>query len=159
MFNPEFRILFTQEIDNEMPLFDQHVVSALFICGFNVFVIAIMCLFIYNYVNPLKFLWQQLTPGNELLEISVILTSLFAAYMLITVVKDLGEALHKHVDKLNIQIEDKKQEILNLTKKIDKLKNEIEHSKRIVDKYKSGCEERDEKIRQLTDYIKGGDTW
>ena len=119
MFNPEFRIMFTQEAGNgDFPFEDQHIVASITICAINA-----LCFVSLGWIGykmmllgaqlskyVLEFLSNSLTPKNELTELLLIFISLAAAGVMFYTMKGLADLLDNGFAKLKneIQIKDKR---------------------------------------------------
>jgi len=123
MFNPEFRVMFTREAHNEMfPLIDNHIVSAIVVCGFNVFCILSLGWIAYKTLYfgagvaqcVWSLIWESLTPGNELVEITLILSSLVATGIMFSTMKRMADLLDEGFVKLKNEIKAKDEHIKEL---------------------------------------------
>ena len=134
MFNPEFRYLLVQEERNGqmMPLVDPHVLGAIFVCGINGIAISTICFLLYKfwgYVSiPFKkllvLLWNSLTPGNELFEIAVIISSIICCALIFFVIQDMAEVLDSGFTKLRNELNKKDERIRELEEQVCLLREE-----------------------------------
>lgn len=128
MFNPEFRYLLAQDERNGqmMPLIDPHVFTALFVCGINGIALATTCFLLYNvsdYVsipvkNLLTPLWNSLTPGNELVEMTIIISSIICSVTLLVLVRSVADVLESGFTKLRNEIKEKDERIRELEEEL-----------------------------------------
>ena len=123
MFHPEFRILFTHEAHNQLlDEINTDIVSVIFVCGFNVCSILTFCFGVYKMISfgffyvglLMKFIWENLTPGNELLEITIILSSLVVSGLMFSTMKAISDLLDVRFVKLKNDIKMKDEYIEEL---------------------------------------------
>ena len=129
MFNPELRIMFTQEADNgHLPFADQHIVAAVAVCAINalcfvslgwiVYNILLLCSDVTKYL--LTFLLNNLSPGNELTELLLIVISFSAAGFMFYTMKCLADLLDNGFLKLKNEIQNKNNRIKELEDELQK---------------------------------------
>lgn len=131
MFNPEFRYLLVQEERNGemMPFIDPHVFGAIFVCGTNGLVLGSIVwiaykLFGYSGTAAKYFwtaLWNSLTPGNEWLDLAIIISTLISGIVMMFALKGMGDVLDKGFTKLKNEINKKDERIRELEAKIASL--------------------------------------
>jgi len=129
MFNPEFRIMFTQEPGNDVfPFADQHVIASITICAINalcfvslgwiVYNILLLCSDLAKYL--LAFLLNSLSPGNELTELLFIVISFAAVGFMFYTMKCLADLLDNGLLKLKNEIQIKNNRIKALEDELQK---------------------------------------
>jgi hypothetical protein len=139
MFNPEFRIMFTQEADNEFMrpnnrsiemIFLISVITLIFVIGVSYIAYTSLLLGIQLINNIWHLLPNSiLTPGNEFLEIGLILLSLAAAGFMFSAMKGFSELIDGKITKLINDNQTKDVRIKALEAEIDKkiqIINELE---------------------------------
>jgi hypothetical protein len=112
MFNPEFRIMFTQEADNEFMspnnrsiemIFLISVITLIFVIGVSYIAYTSLLLGIQLINNIWHLLPNSiLTPGNEFLEIGLILLSLAAAGFMFSAMKGFSELIDGKIQLPNL---------------------------------------------------------
>lgn len=127
MFNPEFRYLIAQEERNGqmLPNID-YALSATVVCIANLLCVLVAGWSVYNIFNYIaivtKYLatsfWNILTPGNEWLEIVLMLSSLVAATMVYKSLKGMGDILDSKFTELKDLISKKEEHIKDLEEKL-----------------------------------------
>jgi ABC-type multidrug transport system fused ATPase/permease subunit len=128
MFSPEFRVMFTQEANNEIMLFDNQYISLQII----MFVVGVLVMFSLGWLGYLllllvsqlttygwTLLWNSLTPGNELIELILIVTSLVAAGFMFSAMKGLSELIDNKFRKLKNENQIKDARIKALEAELD----------------------------------------
>ena len=129
MFNPEFRIMFTQEAGNgDFPFEDHHAIASITICAINA-----LCLVSLGWIGykmlllgaqvskyVLEFLSNSLTPRNELMELLLIVISLAAAGIMFYTMKGLADLLDNGFAKLKNEIQIKNNRIKELEDELQK---------------------------------------
>jgi hypothetical protein len=73
---------------------------------------------------PFEYIWSILTPGNELLELALIASSIFAGVMWILTMNELTKKLDISFEKLKTQLKEKDLRIIELESELEWLKNE-----------------------------------
>lgn len=131
MFNPELRYVLVQEERNGemMPFIDPHVFAAIFVCGTNVLVLGSLSwvtykLFGYSGIAAKYIwtaLWNSLTPGNEWLDLTLIISTLISGIVMFFALKGMGDVLDKGFTKLKNEINKKDERIRELEAKIASL--------------------------------------
>ena len=137
MFNPDFRHLLVQEEHDGLivPLVDPHIFIQLllmfiFMVSFlSVAIITILTL--YNVASVItEYTWSLLTPGNQLLEITFITTSIVCAIIMLLSFKCMSDVLDAGFTKLKEELNTKERRIQELELKL--LLVEEDTSKKIV---------------------------
>jgi hypothetical protein len=124
MYNPELRFLIAQE-NGEMfpfPFIDTHIFAAVIVVGINLFISSFVIMGIYKLAMILlnlsfvacQYLWSILTPGNEILEVALISSSIFAAGMWILAMNELSTKLDSTFEKLKNRLKEKDSRITEL---------------------------------------------
>jgi hypothetical protein len=142
MFNPEFRYLLVQEENNNvmMPFINNDIIITIFIficAGINVLAISTifwMSYKLFGYSSLItKFiwtaLWHSLTPGNQWLEIALLVSSIIAAYFMIIAFKGIEEIIDSGFTKLKNEINKKDEKIKELEAKLLSLEESSKTSK------------------------------
>ena len=140
MFNPEFRYLFVQEENNgEMIQFIDKdiIIITIFICGTNFLAISTifwMSYKLFGYSSLItKFiwtaLWHSLTPGNQWLEIALLVSSIITACLMIIVIIGTEELIDKEFTKIKNTINKKDERIKELEDKLLSLEEASKTSK------------------------------
>ena len=136
MFNPELRYLLVQEEnDNEMrPMLDMaHIISVICVCSMNALlfvcgaVVVVYELFKYsNFITKYlwKALWNSLTPGNQWLDIAIILSSIISGVVIVLAMKCMTDLLDNGFRKLKNEINKKDERIRELEAKLEELELE-----------------------------------
>jgi len=124
MYNPELRLLVAQENGEifPFPFLDTHLFAAVIIVGMNVFISSCVLIGAYKIAMLLlklgfeacQYLWSTLTPGNELLEVALIASSIFAAVMWILAMNELSAKLDSTFEKLKNRLKEKDSRIAEL---------------------------------------------
>jgi len=128
MFNPEFRYLLIQEENNGemLPFVHPYIISSLFVCITN---LVRVCSIIWLAFKAFNFagigtkyvwttLWNSLTPGNELLDMAIIILTLMSGIVMIFALKGVGDVLDKGFTKLKYEFNKKDERIRELEAKI-----------------------------------------
>lgn len=122
MFNPAFIDLFIQEVDNE-----NQIITAIWEGGINVFfigpILAISAYKIFSFVGIilryiLTALWNLLTPGQQWVEITLIVCSIISAVMLIVVFEGMSNIIDNNFEKIKAEIIKKDERIRELEAKL-----------------------------------------
>jgi hypothetical protein len=146
MFSPEFRVMFTQEANNEIMLFDNQYISLQII----MFVVGVLVMFSLGWLGYLllllvsqlttygwTLLWNSLTPGNELIELILIVTSLVAAGFMFSAMKYLSELIDNKFRKLKNENQIKDARIKALEAELDskiQIITELEETDEYIEK-------------------------
>lgn len=123
MFNPEFRYLIVQdgEGDQVRPNID-YLMSGLLVCVINltsVLAVGLATYKVFAYSGIIsKYLftsfWNMLTPGNEFLEIIMIISSLVAGTVMFLSLKGMSEVIDSNFVKLKNLLSEKDARIKEL---------------------------------------------
>jgi hypothetical protein len=148
MFNPELRYFIAEENGEVEPIIDPKLFEGI------IDYIGIICTAIILTLSSYNGVWLLngiLTPGQEWLELILILTSigLFIVCKLIAnfILNDLNESFNK----LKIQIEEKDDEIKRLEKTIEQLTNTNDTSKKEIRELQNENDELNYTIDNLSD--------
>ncbi len=139
MFNPEFRYLLVQEERNGeiMPIIDNHIIAAICVCGVNAVVAcgALMAAYkLFLYAGGMSkylwtALWNSLTPGNQWLDLAIIVSSLICSVVMVMAMRGMADVLDSGFIKLKNEIKKKDERIRELEAKLEEL--ELEKKKEI----------------------------
>jgi hypothetical protein len=132
MYNPELRYLIEQDNGELMPVvIPPFEIGAVLLTIFGSKFIGskfIGSKFIGSYYKiamlPFEYIWSILTPGNELLELALIASSIFAGVMWILTMNELTKKLDISFEKLKTQLKEKDLRIIELESELEWLKNE-----------------------------------
>jgi hypothetical protein len=136
MFNPEFRYLLDQEENDGvmimMPIIDKHIIAAICVCGLNALVAcgAIMAAYkVFLYTGYMsKYLWTQLwnslTPGNQWIDLAVIISSIICSGVMVMAMKGMADVLDNGFIKLKNELKKKDERIRELEAKLELEKKE-----------------------------------
>jgi hypothetical protein len=144
MFNPEFRYLLVQEErnGNMMPIIDKHIVAAICVCGMNALVVcgALMAAYkLFLYTGDMSkylwsALWNSLTPGNQWLDLAIIVTSIISGVVMVMSMKGIADVLDNGITKLKNELKKKDERIRELEAKLE-TKLEVEQKNKNEQKY------------------------
>jgi len=139
MFNPEFRYLLDQEERNGdmMPMIGKHIIAAICVCGMNALVACGALLTAYKlflYTGDMSkylwtTLWNSLTPGNQWLDLAIIVTSIISGVVMVLAMKSMADVLDNGFIKLKNELKKKDEKIRELEAKLEEL--ELEKKKEI----------------------------
>ncbi len=128
MFNPEFRYLLIQEERNGdmIPIIDKHIIAAICVCGINAFVIgliAISAFKVFSYAGVISkyiwiALWNTLTPGQQWLELALIVSSIASAAMMFMAFEGMSNIIDKNFEKIKAEVAKKDERIKELEAKL-----------------------------------------
>lgn len=159
MFNPELRYLLIQEERNGemLPLVPPHVISALFVCITNlVSVCSLVWLAFkaFNYAGiGIRYvwttLWNSLSPGNELLDLAIIILTLISGIVMIFALKGMGDVLDKGFTKLKNEINMKDEKIRELEAKMASLESVSTSEEPNINKNLCSKETEEEEAKRL----------
>jgi Na+/alanine symporter len=138
MFNPEFRFLIAQENGEEllMQLMDHELFTKIFNTVMNMIITFVVTLFackttisifmlvfpVLNYI--LTMVWNSLTPGNQLMELALIITTSFAFILTILTMNEMTNQLDNSFNKLREQCREKDIRIAELEAYVTILTND-----------------------------------
>jgi|688.fasta_scaffold485223_1 hypothetical protein len=137
MFNPEFRYLLVQEEPNDefMPIIDNHIIAAICVCGVNAVVAcgALMAAYkLFLYAGGMSkylwtALWNSLTPGNQWLDLAIIISSLICSVVMVMAMRGMADVLDSGFIKLKNEIKKKDERIKELEAKLEtKVETKVE---------------------------------
>jgi len=163
MYNPEIRYLIDEDNDNRellMPyLLDGYVFAAFTVCGVGLIVVCgliplfkITSLILIQLSHLLEYLWtifwNVLTPGNQLLDIAIMVTSIVAFSALIHTMEGVSDQLDKSFKKLKTDLAERNKKISELELEILKMKESLqETTKKSVEHEKDKVDPRAEDPR------------
>jgi len=114
MFNPEFKYLLAQEADNaeEIQNTDIHIWAAILVCGLNFLILGtlfyislkLLCIFGLYLKLICIYLWNTLTPRNQVLELLAIFTTILAIILMNYTFYKMDEHKNKRFIKLKEDI-------------------------------------------------------
>ena len=150
MYNPEIRYLIAEDNDNRelmMPFVDGYVFAAIIVSVLSLLIVVcgliplfkITCLILIQISHLLEYLWticwNQLTPGNQWIEIAFIITSIVAFSVLIRTMEGVSNQLDSSFTKLKTEIAERNEKIAKLELEIVRLKESIQAtaSKEVVE--------------------------
>lgn len=129
MYNPELRYIIEQDHREVMPLIPNNLFVAVLMIEMTIILTG--CTFTGSYkiaMIPFEYLWSILTPGNELLELALIASSIFAGVMWILTMNELTKKLDISFEKLKTQLKEKDLRIVELESELEGLKNEDKYN-------------------------------
>ena len=141
MYHPEFRYLITEDNDNRelmMPFVDGYVFAAIIVSVLSLLIVVcgliplfkIISLILIQLSHLLEYLWticwNQLTPGNQWIEIAFIITSIVAFSVLIRTMEGVSKQLDSSFTKLKTEIAERNEKIAKLELEIVRLKESIQ---------------------------------
>lgn len=133
MFNPGFRYLLVQE-EREgviVPVVDPHIfvhLLLMFVCMVSCLsVVTITILTLYNVLDVInEYIWSLLTPGNQLLEITFIMTSIVCAIIMLLAFKCMSDVLDDEFTKMKEELNTKERRIQELEAKLLLVEEELQ---------------------------------
>jgi hypothetical protein len=159
MFNPEFRYILVQEQHNGemLPLVPPYVISALFVCITNLVSVCSVVWFVYKLFgysgSAAKYiwtaLWNSLTPGNELLDLAIIISTIISGIVMIFALKGMGDVLDNGFTKLKDEINKKDERIRELEAKIASLEAVSTSAEPNINKNLCSKETEEEEAKRL----------
>lgn len=128
MFNPELRYVLFQEVGNDemMQLIDPNIFVAICVCGTNGLLLGSIVWILYKILvysgTAAKYiwlaLWKSLTPGNEWLDLALIISTVISGIVMIYALNGMSEVLDRGFTKLKNEINKKDERIRELEAKI-----------------------------------------
>ena len=131
MFIPDFAFIVEENVDIEdmfetffdMKLFVTIILLVIISFGLSILLYVSYNLLYYFIKNIWIELWNSLTPGNEWMELTIIVTMLAIAMLMILGVKIIFKMMDKVLSKLMNEIKERDEKIQELEIKIIALKN------------------------------------
>ena len=136
MFNPEIKIMYDREINEMMPDYENgnnNYSDALIPSALSILYLVCLCLLSYrllvNFSLMLRYfrvaLWNSLTPGNEILELALIIGGTITLIMMLYIGARVVDAIAANFDKLKAELSEKDKRIEALTKEIEALRTGV----------------------------------
>lgn len=148
MFNPELRYFIAEENGEVEPIIEQKLFENILDYGGVICTGIILSLIAYN---KLSILTSVLTPGEEWIEMMLIIASIGFFIMFKLIADFVLNDLHASFDKLHRQIEEKDNKINTTEKTIVKLENTIVQLDNKNAQLEKQIKELNDKIAQLND--------
>jgi hypothetical protein len=114
-------------------IFEKEYLAVALVLATNVValtIISLSCLIVSQFLVNITWdlcviIWNRLTPGQKLLELSVIVTSLSVLFSFFKAANELEKSIYESFEKLKKQNVEKEKKIAMLEDELTKLKNTI----------------------------------